>query len=206
MLDALIGGGLGLVGGILGNNSAKKASKQQMKFQKAMRDTQYQAAVEDLKKAGLNPMLAYSQGGNAAPSGATYKPENIGDATVSSAVASKRASNESQIAAETVKNLKVTNAKTAADANTSMDQGHLNRALAKKAMAETLTAASTAQQIQTQNRILSAQVPRAEQQKHVDQSWIGRNLPYFDRTMESLGRLNPFVSSASSAKRSFGNH
>lgn len=40
-------------------------------FQADMRNTQYQAAVQDMKKAGLNPMLAYSQGGAGTPSGAT---------------------------------------------------------------------------------------------------------------------------------------
>jgi hypothetical protein len=45
-------------------------TQQQMDFQKQMRSTQYQTAVEDLKAAGLNPMLAYTQGGAGTPSGA----------------------------------------------------------------------------------------------------------------------------------------
>jgi len=49
--------------------SAEQAAKQ-MDFQERMRNTQYQTAVEDMKKSGLNPMLAYSQGGAGTPSGA----------------------------------------------------------------------------------------------------------------------------------------
>jgi hypothetical protein len=49
--------------------SAEQASRQ-MDFQERMRKTQYQTAVEDMKEAGLNPMLAYTQGGAGTPSGA----------------------------------------------------------------------------------------------------------------------------------------
>lgn len=40
-------------------------------FQLYLRNTAYQAAVADLKEAGLNPALAYQQGGAAVTSGAT---------------------------------------------------------------------------------------------------------------------------------------
>ena len=52
------------------NRASASQAQNQMDFQERMRKTQYQTAVEDMQKAGLNPMLAYQQGGAGTPSGA----------------------------------------------------------------------------------------------------------------------------------------
>lgn len=50
--------------------SAEQAQKQ-MDFQERMSNTSYQRAMADMKDAGLNPILAYKQGGASSPAGAS---------------------------------------------------------------------------------------------------------------------------------------
>ena len=79
--SAAIGGGLSYMGQSSANSAnqqianmttqANAAEAQKNRdWQEKMRSTQYQTAVKDMQAAGLNPMLAYSQGGAGTPSGA----------------------------------------------------------------------------------------------------------------------------------------
>ena len=69
-------------------NSAEAAKNRA--WQKQMSDTAYQRAVADMKKAGINPILAYQQGGASTPGGAqgTISGASMGLASSSAASAS----------------------------------------------------------------------------------------------------------------------
>lgn len=78
--SAIIGAAAGGLGSIFQNSANQAAAQKQMDFQERMSNTAYQRGVKDMKAAGLNPMLAYSQGGASSAAGASYAAQNVGEA------------------------------------------------------------------------------------------------------------------------------
>jgi len=79
------GGALQMAGGIAGAIASARQAAKNRSFQKHMFRHRYQYQVEDLRKAGLNPMLAYMQSPGSAPAGAMAKIGNPAEGVVASA-------------------------------------------------------------------------------------------------------------------------
>lgn len=90
-ISAAIVGGATLIGGVLQNNSAKAQAKRQMEFQEDMSNTSYQRQMEDMRLAGLNPILSAKMGGASTPTGAAAPVQNVLGPAASSAVATQTA-------------------------------------------------------------------------------------------------------------------
>ena len=95
----VFGGLLGGIGGLARNREARKASARQMAFQERMSNTAYQRTMDDMRKAGLNPILAGKVGGASTPTGSTYNPENMGQ----TAVQAMQAANNAKVLRNTAK-------------------------------------------------------------------------------------------------------
>ena len=95
-VSAAIIAGANLIGSRKRNKEAKAATARQMAFQREMSNTSYQRGMEDMKKAGLNPILAGKVGGASTPTGSTYNPENIATNATNSYLQTKQ--NEANVA------------------------------------------------------------------------------------------------------------
>jgi hypothetical protein len=139
-IGGFIKGNAPLIGSIAGtavdawsNQATNKANAQsvdkQIAFQREQNATQYQRAVADMKAAGLNPALAYQQGGNSSGSGAAATKIPITQQTgqkISSAFQSQ----------QDIQNAKQTQQLLTQQTNTAAQQGALLAAQAESTRAD----------------------------------------------------------------------
>ncbi|WNK14151.1 MAG: DNA pilot protein [Microvirus sp.] len=126
---ALLQGGLSWLGQSQANASNARQAQNQMDFQREMSNTSYQRGTADMEAAGLNPMLAYSQGGASSPGGASA---TIQDA-VTPGITSARAAQTQKLQLE---NLGLTNDNLAAqnqniDAQTEYTRAQRNQVISQ---------------------------------------------------------------------------
>lgn len=107
---SLLSSAFGFFGAKKQNKAAQAEAALNRDFQKTMSNTSYQRAAKDLKKAGLNRILAVKQGGASSPSGNAAPMVN----TLTEAANSAR-SVATQLA--TIKNIEANTRKTTIDGN-----------------------------------------------------------------------------------------
>jgi DNA-binding protein H-NS len=106
-IPAAIAAGAALVGGSINNKANAKEAAKNRDFQQQNSDTAYQRAKLDMKRAGLNPILASKMGGASTPGGAMAQMQDVVTPAVSSALQTSQTEAGLEKTKQEVKNLAV---------------------------------------------------------------------------------------------------
>ena len=177
---SIISAGAGLLGSGLSMGSSAKAVKRQIRWERERAQNAHQWEVEDLKKAGLNPILSANggavTGGISAPvpdfSGIS---EGIPNA-INSAFTNKQIKQEIENLKAQVKQSESQTALNWANASLAGTQEQQTAEQARKARAE----ADLAEQTR------ATQTPYLQQQENFNNSWLGSKLNYAGMAVDKI--------------------
>jgi len=182
------------------NSAAQASSREQMDFQREMSNTSYQRAVDDMKKAGLSPMLAYSQGGASTPTGSMYNPKNELAGAANSAGSAVQASLNAALSKAQVEKTEAETelasaqaAEAAARIPTYQSTMDVNQSTITKASYETQEMLSRTNLNNVQQAKVYEEIKNLFEQRHLTSAQIGEALARTDLSREQIKEIAPRI-------------
>lgn len=173
---ALGGAALSYFGGQSAQNKTDQRLEAQIAFQDLMSRTAHQREVEDLREAGLNPILSAKYGGASTPPGASAPAENLVAPAVASAQQIRRL-------AEDIKNIKADTSKKEQEELALKARQTLDATTTVKTAHEALRAH---EEVGTAKAIRRQEEQKAEQVEQTGDSVLGRNVNSLRRMLETI--------------------
>lgn len=186
-LSAGIAGMASLAGGYISNEETMKRQVQNQQWMEKMRATAYQATMEDMQKAGLNPILAYQKGPTSSPTSQFATASDFITPAVNSALQAGKVREE-------VENLKTTNPLILEQIKTQRSIQEANQATARRQLADADVA-----DVEVQNRKNQTLVSATEAAKSQIDKELYDKLPWMRAIGTGAGELGKVVGAVAPA-------
>ncbi len=194
---------LGFVGSLGAAGISAREAEKSRKWTRKMRRTAYQDTMQDLRDAGLNPILAYKTGPTPIGSAAMGVTPDFGQAMasgVNAAVKLYKAGAEKR-------KLKYEGSRARGESAKAEYQARLEAQRSSAAMgsAQAAHAQALARETTAKSKLLEAEIPRAEALKRMDESKAGQFLNQSSEAVRrSTGAVGAILGGGANMRRAIG--
>lgn len=175
---AIAVGASGIIGSAISAGVSLKIARENREWQEMMSNTAYQRSMADMREAGLNPILAYSQGGATTPLGNVPTIPDFGDSVRTGVSAYQAKIQASKVREE--------NKLVRQNRYTSNSQERLNDALQYKAMQDAEQSLWNARRIHNHYLLERTRLPSAKAREKMDKTKVGAGLRWFNRGSRAI--------------------